>query len=260
MRIDYLCPMNTEAQTSTEFLLKSQLNFRDLGGIKAKEGKKIKPGLIYRSGDLHSISDEDILKLEEIGLATIIDFRSERERTWRPDTIIRTVRQTLNITIPDAVRDLATEYLEQNNLPGLESLLVSEYRNMVNRHRHEFGEFLEVLATTDHLPLVFHCAAGKDRTGLASIFLLKALGVSWNVILDDYFSTNRYNEYYTEKMIVKINGKGLNGDLMRPMLEVRPEYLDAALDEIEVHFGGLDSYVRNTLKAEVEKLQKRFLE
>jgi protein-tyrosine phosphatase len=241
-------------------ILISQPNFRDLGGIITKDGKKIKHGLIFRSGDLHSISDEDITKLEETGLATIIDFRSERERGWSPDKMIKTVRQTLNITIPDAVRDLATEYMEQNNLAGLESLLISEYRRMVNHHRMKYAEFLGILATTVDLPLVFHCAAGKDRTGLAAIFFLTALGVDKTVILDDYYATNRYNEGYAEKMIGKIKEMGLNGDLMRPMLEVRPEYLHAAMDEIDSEFGGIENYVRYTLLADVDRLQSRYLE
>ena len=251
--------MNTETQTSSTLILKSQPNFRDFGGIITSNGKKIIPGLIFRSGDLHSLSEEDIAKLEEIQLASIIDFRSEREREWRPDKIIRTVRSICYITIPDAVRDLATEYLEQKNIAGLESLLISEYRKMVNAHHEKYAEFLKILATTDDLPLVFHCAAGKDRTGLAAIFLLTALGVNKNIILDDYYATNRYNEGYTEKMIGKIKEMGLNGDLMRPMLEVRPEYLDAAMDEIDTQFGGIERYVRDTLKADVERLQLRFL-
>ena len=252
--------MNFEDSTSLPILLQSQPNFRDLGGIVTKDGRKLKSGLIFRSGDLHSLSDEDIRLLEKIGLATIIDFRSERERTWRPDKLISTVKNIYHITIPDAVRDLATEYMEQNNVEGLESLLISEYRRMVNIQHKRFAEFMNILATTDDLPLVFHCAAGKDRTGLAAIFLLTALGVRNSVILDDYYATNRYNEKYAEKMIGKIKEMGLKGDLMRPMLEVRPEYLEAALDEIDNEFEGIDNYIKNVLKADVNSLKNRFLE
>ena len=99
-RNDYLCPMISKSKATSQVLLQCQPNFRDLGGIIAKNGHKIKPGLLFRSGDLHSISDEDVAKLEEIGLATIVDFRSEREREWRPDKKIRTVRNIYHMTIP----------------------------------------------------------------------------------------------------------------------------------------------------------------
>jgi protein-tyrosine phosphatase len=251
--------MISKSKAASQVLLQSQPNFRDLGGIVTNNGKKIRTGLIFRSGDLHSISDEDVAKLEEIGLATIIDFRSEREREWRPDKKIRTVRNIYHMTIPDAVRDQATEFLKQNDLISLESLLIDEYRRMVTEHRKEFAALLNLIANTDDLPLVFHCAAGKDRTGLAAIFLLTALGVSMDLILEDYYSTNGYNAGYAEKMISRIKESGYNGELMRPMLEVRKDYLDAALHEIEHRYGGLSTYLTETLNVDIVKLKNRYL-
>jgi len=251
--------MISKSKATSQVLLQCQPNFRDLGGIIAKNGHKIKPGLLFRSGDLHSISDEDVAKLEEIGLATIVDFRSEREREWRPDKKIRTVRNIYHMTIPDAVRDQATEFLKRNDLGGLESLLIDEYRRMVTEHRKEFADLLNLIANTDDLPLVFHCAAGKDRTGLAAIFLLTALDVSMDLSLEDFYATNGYNAGYAEKMIGRIKEKGYNGELMRPMLEVRKEYLDAALHEIEHRYGGLSTYLTETLNADIRKLKNRYL-
>ncbi|MEI6898855.1 MAG: tyrosine-protein phosphatase [Bacteroidota bacterium] len=252
--------MNTDTTKSKEFYLQSQPNFRDLGGIITKSGKFIKPGLLFRSGDLHSVSDDDIARLEKAGLANIIDFRSDREREWRPDKPISTIKKTIHLTIPDAVRDMATELIQQGDEEGLKTLLISEYRRMVTDHIGEFSAFLDLLVTTDDLPLVFHCAAGKDRTGLATIFLLTALGVRNGVIIENYYATNAYNAKYAAKIIGKINEMGHNGELMRPMLEVRPEYLEAALDEIDEKYDGLEEYVTITLKADVERLRERFLE
>jgi protein-tyrosine phosphatase len=251
--------MISNTKTTTSYFLPSQPNFRDLGGIVTKNGQKIKPGLLFRSGDLHSVSDEDVAKLEEIGLATIVDFRSEREREWRPDKKIRTVRNIYHMTIPDAVRDQATEFLKRNDLSGLESLLIDEYKRMITEHRREFADLLNLIANTNDLPLVFHCAAGKDRTGLAAIFLMSALGVSIEMILEDYYSTNGYNAGYAEKMIGRIKENGYNGELMRPMLEVRKEYLDAALNEIELRYSGLTTYITKILNADIGKLKNRYL-
>ena len=249
-----------ETKNPSPFLLKSQPNFRDMGGILTVDGKKIRPGLIFRSGDLHSLADEDIMTLEQNGLSTVIDFRSEREREWRPQKTIRSVKKVYKLIIPDVVREIATGYLEQNNLTGLESLLIDEYRRMVSENRREFSDFLSLLAGTAGLPLVFHCAAGKDRTGLAAIFFLTALGVSKEVAIKDYYATNSYIAAYTDKIVGKIKERGLNGEIMRPLLEVRPEYLNAAMDVIDTQFGGLNEYVVSELKADIERLRKRFLE
>ena len=251
--------MISEANTSTNFHLESQPNFRDLGGFPTADGRKIKTGLLFRSGDLHSWTDEDLLKLDALQIATIIDFRSDRERESRPDSVLSSVKSIMNLVIPDLSREQAVEYLSTNNARGLETLLIDVYRTMVNDNQKEYKEFFNILANTSHLPILFHCAAGKDRTGLASLFLLTALGVDMKHILEDYFSTNVHNLDYSNKIIEKINEMGFNGELMRPMLEVREEYLNAALDEIDLKYRGLNAFLTETLNADIGKLKKRYL-
>jgi protein-tyrosine phosphatase len=251
--------MNSHELNNKRFLIHSQPNFRDLGGFPANDGKKVRSGLLYRSGDLFSWTEEEIRQLEKLGIATIIDFRSEREREQRPDTAISSVRSILNLVIPDKSRETAAEYLTNRNAEGLEKLLVEVYRTMVNESQEEYREFFRVLAGTDHLPVLFHCAAGKDRTGLASLFLLTALGVSWEYIMEDYYATNILNREYSDRMISQISDNGFDGELMRPMLEVREEYLDAALKEIDSKYGGMNEFLTRVLKADIETLRERYL-
>lgn len=241
-------------------ILKSQLNFRDLGGLPAADGRKVKPGLLFRSGELYSLSDEDIRYLESINLALVIDFRAQREILKRPDKKISSVRDHIHIDIHDTARDTAEQFLAQNDAAGLANVLVRDYRRLVNDHQKDFSRFLHILACTEELPAVFHCAAGKDRTGLAAVFLLAALGVDIETIRHDYIATNDYTIDYTRKIIEKVITNGQNGEILRPLFEVRNEYLNAALDEIDNNFGGLYTFVRETLKADVVKLQDKFLE
>jgi protein-tyrosine phosphatase len=252
--------MISRIHNNSRFPLESQPNFRDMGGFPAADGKRIKSGLLFRSGDLHSWSDEDIKKLEQLKIATIIDFRSDRERENRPDNAVSSVKSIMNLVIPDHSRDQTAEYLAANNAEGLTTVLVEVYRSMVNDSQKEYKEFFNILTNTRHLPILFHCAAGKDRTGLASLFLLSALGVDMEHILEDYYSTNIYNGEYSNNIISRINQMGLNGELMRPMLEVRKEYLDAALNEIDLKYGGLNLFLTKTLEADIGKLKERYLE
>ena len=173
-------------------ILSGQQNFRDLGGIPGKDGRKIMPGLLFRSGDLHSITDDDIKTLTRLGLAMIIDFRSSREYEKRPNREIPGVREIKHLPIYDAPRDLAATYVEEGNEEGLQKLLIGEYERIILHYTAEYRQFLFEVTHNANIPLVFQCSAGKDRTGLATIFLLTALGVGMKEILEDYFLTNVY--------------------------------------------------------------------
>jgi protein-tyrosine phosphatase len=252
--------MNTFLSDSFIPVLSGQHNFRDLGGIPAKDGRKIRSGLLYRSGDLHSITDEDVLTLERLGIAMIIDFRSPREIEKRPNRDIPGVRGIKYLPIYDAPRDLAAKYIEEGNEEGLKQLLTGEYERIILNYPAEYKQFLFEVAHNPNVPLVFQCSAGKDRTGLATIFLLTALGVGMEKILEDYYLTNIYAQAHAREIIGNLNHKGHNGELMRPMLEVRQEYLDAAFSVINERYGNLESFIYGKLAAEAELLRERFLE
>jgi protein-tyrosine phosphatase len=252
--------INTINTSSFSPILEGQHNFRDLGGLPADNGFATRHGMIYRSGDLSSITDTDIAVLENIGLTMVIDFRSERERIHRPDRVIPSVREIRHIAINDSSREKAMESIARNDAASLEKVLISDYRRIIRENQGEYREFLSELAFSPHLPLVFHCVAGKDRTGLASVFLLTALGVQFDSVFDDYIASRIYNAALTAKLINKINEKGHNGEIIRPLLEVKKEYLDAALAEIRENHGDLRDFVVNNLQADVARLRERFLE
>ncbi len=240
-------------------ILNNQLNFRDLGGIVTTDGWKVKQGLLFRSGDFFSLSPQDILTLEQMNLSTIIDLRAQREIDKRPDKVPSTIKELIHIDIHDAARDKAERFLENNDAEGLETVLIGDYIRMTDTCQAEFSRFLQILATTENLPLVYHCAAGKDRTGLATVFLLTALGVDIQNIWDDYMATNEYAASYTEKIIRKVTESGLNGSILRPLLEVRKEYLGSALTHIDEKYNGLKCFVEVVLKADTAMLKKKYL-
>ena len=240
-------------------ILSGQHNFRDLGGLPSTLGGTIKPRTLFRSGDLHSISDADVGLLEKLGLAMIIDFRSDKERERRPNRKISTVRQTRLLPIHDAPRETASEYVRQKNAQGLNELLIHEYSRIIQQYVEEYRLFMHELATNPNIPVVFQCSAGKDRTGLATLFILTALGVDEDVIMKDYYATNHYAQAHATEIIGILNNDGYHGELMQPLLEVRPAYMEAAFAEISRSFGNLDHFVFEILQADVVKLRNRFL-
>jgi protein-tyrosine phosphatase len=252
--------MNTLLSEPFKPVLSGQHNFRDLGGILTNDGRRIRPGLLYRSGDLHSITDEDIKTLTQLGLAMIIDFRSPREYEKRPNREIPGIKGIKHLSIYDAPRDLAARYVEESNEEGLKQLLIGEYERIILHYTAEYRQFLFEVAHNPNIPLVFQCSAGKDRTGLATIFLLTALGIGMEEILKDYFRTNIFAQAHACEIIGILNHDGHNGELMRPMLEVRAEYLDAAFSAIHEQYGNLENFVFDELAANPELLQERYLE
>jgi protein-tyrosine phosphatase len=232
------------------FILSSQPNFRDFGGIPSLNGQKIKSGAIFRSGDLSMLTPGDVELLCRMGLRTIVDFRSDREILKRPDRDIATVASRLQFPIEDAARELAMRLFDDRNAEGLKNLLVDDYRRMIREHTSAFRDFFTTLQTGNPFPLVFHCAAGKDRTGMAAWFLLSALDVPEEVIRKDYLATNVYSRSFADKIVAKTNEKGMHGEIIRPLLEVRDEYIDAALEVIEKEFGGMEQFLVKELRVD----------
>ena len=240
--------------------LENQPNFRTLEGIQTANGRKFRKNMVYRSGSLNKLSPSDISKLEDIGLALVIDFRSDREVSSYPGTVIPSVKNTLRIIISDEARDRAMEFLERNDAAGLENVLIADYRRMIRNDSMRFAEFFRTLEQATDLPLVYHCAAGKDRTGIATVLLLTALDVDIDTVKQDYFLSNERLKSYAERLIRKVTEEGRNGEILRPMMEVRQEYLQAALDEIDCSFGGLDNYLSKILRVDSELLKTKYLE
>jgi len=241
-------------------IIKKQPNFRDIGGIETSDGHTVKSGLIFRSGDLSTLSEKDIRILEEMGLATIIDFRSPREIDECPDKRISTVKEIIHLPIHDSARDLAEKYFENEDAIGLENLLIGDYRRMVKGYICEFRKFFQILSFTHDLPLVFHCTAGKDRTGLASVFFLSALGVGFSEIWKNYIDSNLYAQSTTDRIIREITDQGKNGEILRPLFEVRERYLKAALEQIDISYHGMEAFLKTTLNVDSSLLRLRFLD
>jgi protein-tyrosine phosphatase len=242
------------------FILKSQPNFRDVGGMEGVNGRKVKKEILFRSGALHKLTDDDILRLANLGIKQIVDFRSDREREPRPDKKIPTVEVETNLPIIDGIHEVVQESFENADAEVLKIILGKEYRRMVVENSDAFRRFFHILANTNALPLVFHCAMGKDRTGLAGYFLLHSLGVPEDQNRKHYLESNEYLSEYIDELIIRFTEPGKDGRILRPLLQVSNEYLDAGLDEINKNYGSLENYICSELEVDVERLRALYLD
>ena len=233
--------------------LASTPNFRDMGGLPAGDGRTLRHGLLYRSEDFSNLSDSDAQLLQGLGVQLLCDVRSERERQQHPNRWPADSTGTLNLNIAADLRashQAITELL--SGTPGVEQAeqaMCVTYQLFPAAFAERLAELFARILQGGHLPLVFHCAAGKDRTGFIAAILLSALGVERETIYADYLlSAERWTGERSEAAIRRYLQPLCDGEpaveVIRTLCHVSPTYLDAAFEVIEQEFGGLPAYLQ----------------
>lgn len=242
-------------------------NTRDLGGLKTAGGRTIRRGKLIRSGALGQLSKRDIAFLEAIPLRAIVDFRTEREISEKPDLVIPDTEQIHCPILPQltgVTRELGDDgipaYFRMAMEIGMEAnewmaglylpLVESEYSQT------HYRDFFRILMEHREGALLYHCTIGKDRVGVGTMLLLSALGVDRDEIMADYLLTTLYTEQ-NRKSVCEEASAYTDDPAAQFALEAfesaRESYLNAALSSIDAHFGGMDSYLTEVLKIGLEE-------
>ena len=237
-----------------------QSNFRDLGGYKTKDGRRVKWGLVFRSGKCNSLTEDDLAYLATIPLKTVIDFRSSSEQKAEPDKVPTTTVNCINYPIePGNLSSIDVAYvIRRGDVEGAKQYLVAGNREFVISFQAEYKSFFEMLMETDKTPLMFHCTAGKDRAGFAAALFLAALGVERETIIEDYMLTNELTGVTMEAMKA-LYGDNKMAECMYYISSVQKEYIEMALTTIDENYGGMDKFLVQQLGVDVEKLRKLYL-
>jgi protein-tyrosine phosphatase len=220
------------------------INFRDIGGYRAKDGYIVAWRRLFRSGDFRNMTRSDLnLLTEEIGLTSVIDLRSS----------IEVERQGIGL--------LAETDIKYHNISFIvgadrveDERLFREFTNMGQFYLHllrhsEFGErivaALEIIAETENHPLVFNCAIGKDRTGILAAILLSVLGVEDEDIIEDYSLSTPY----MEELLRRIRSDPEIARAIEPLpayfWEAAPESMSLFLSTLRREHGSIESYLKS---------------
>src|SRR5664279_336233 len=216
-------------------------NFRDLGGYPGKGGRIVRWRQIFRSNHLGHLTEADIELLRPLGLRSAFDFRGTEERVAATCGVAEIAVHSLPIE-PTVVAALRARLAERAALSMADALEVMQdsYRNYVRYNTPSFRALFAHLLE-DRAPLVIHCTAGKDRTGFACALILHTLGVSDDVIAEDYLLTNRY--YRRDPA----NGSELPDNVKNVLGTVQASFLGAAFAAIDADYGDLETYLRDGL-------------
>jgi len=232
--------------------LQGTANTRDIGGYVAADGRRVKWGLLYRSDALADLGANDLEILRQMSLATITDFRSDSERSAAPDRLPRQTPALRYRTV--AVSNPAVDVKELGRKVFAGELTHSELEALLDRRayvndpalRRAWGDWLRSLAEPGALPQVFHCTAGKDRTGFAAAIVLLALGVPRTTVMEDFLLSNHYLEASIDRDVTRIQSEAktqLDEQLLRQVVGVSAASLQQAFTEMESRFGSVDNYL-----------------
>ncbi len=242
-------------------------NTRDLGGYTAQDGRTVRWGMLYRSGDLNDLTRSDWEYWQHIGIQEVIDFREPEALERKPDRLPPSsslVIQQFSVYDTSVTRQENRKLLQQADSYtfNAETILLENNRMYVAQYTNAFAQAFDELLQQEE-PLLYHCSAGKDRTGFMSAMLLYALGVPHETIMRDYMASNYYRQARICRRAKLSPLIGINPRVSLPLLEVRPIYLQAAFQVIEEQYGSLDEYLENGLGVspqERKMLQTKYLE
>lgn len=248
--------------------LEHALNIRELGGYQTTDGRFVKWHKLIRSGDISNLSKPEQAKLISYGLKYIIDLRSPDESEYKPDPVPDNVIYKLYPVYPTKINessDLEELPLESHDFNST----YDPYLDMIlSKHaRKTFYNLFKVLLsnTENNKVVLFHCAAGKDRTGIASLLILASLGVPYKIIRDDYLLTNIvYSEYDQNKLRTQLNNHNISSFIndMNSRFNVLGYQLDTINKLIIKNFKNWNSFFESALnlkKSDLENLKKLYL-
>ena len=228
-------------------------NFRDLGGIPGADGKRVVWGTFIRADGLNTLTDDDLAYLASMPVKTLVDFRSDMEAYRSPDRVPTSVKTLVHLPVTPG-HLLSDSGRRFGDYESAKAFMLDMYRDLalnddtVKTYRRFFAQ----VQNASCLPILFHCTAGKDRTGIAAALILFALGVERELVLENY-----------EESTLFLDKK------YAPAIEKRPElkdlfsaeriYLEEALALIESKHGSVLAYLENVLNVDIATIRRSFL-
>jgi protein-tyrosine phosphatase len=246
--------------------LEGTLNFRDLGGYPASGGTT-RWGVVYRADKLSELTDADLAHLGGLGIRTVCDFRYDREVDEDPSRLpdgARVVRMAIGSSVGDNPNSLE-DLIRAGAITHVVAADVADsYVRTLEQRTDLLRGLVELVADPEHHPVVIHCTAGKDRTGIAAALLLGAVGVDEATIIQDYALTDQYrSEARLADIGPRLARDGIDIENLRVLFTAPAETMELALAGVRERWGGILPYVTDELgvsDATLDALRGAFVE
>ncbi len=242
-------------------------NFRDIGGYRNANGLRVRWGRVYRSGTMAMLTDADQHYMASLGIKVICDFRSSKERKVRP------TRWSESHAVDHWSRDHESSVGElvaaithpEASAAAMRERMIAAYRHLPYEQADSYREVFRRIAAGD-LPLIFHCSAGKDRTGIAAALLLTLLGVPRDKVIEDYLLTERFFERGCRLVISDPTSSrfaSVDPAIWEPMMRAETGYIEAMFDTVLQRHGSVEAYLEQQLGVDAamrERIRRELLE
>ena len=201
----------------------------------------MKPGLLFRSDLLYHLNPKEKALLRDNNIKVVIDLRNKDEVEHLKDTNIKAIKFVNNPMLPESKggeeSPLKTVTIKHMTLPDMDNA----YRELVRRDRQSaWSNIFNILLADNGGAILYHCSAGKDRTGVVTAVILTALGIDKETIYQDYLLTNEKPLYY-KKMALQMDPE--SREIFLDYFQAKKEYLDASFDEINKIYGSFDKFL-----------------
>lgn len=245
-----LMPLAANAQVADSLSrvvkMEGAVNFRDIGGYKTKDGREVMKNRIYRAADISRLTENDMKKMQERRIYTVLDFRGKKESAMAPDRLLRGTDYTLCPAGSDnlpTTKDLAEMLKDENFLLSMYGAPSIKFYG--DRYKPMFQKLLSL---SDSDALMYHCTGGRDRTGMATALILYALQVPMDIIEADYVASNIYLAPVNKNMYQSITQlSGLSEEEITERMKLRPELLQNFFAAIKESYGSIERFMEKEL-------------
>lgn len=278
-----LFPFHRETLQAQQYLpVDGIVNARDLGGYPAAGGKTVRHGLLLRSASLAEAKEKDLSYLSGIPVGTVVDFRMDFELRGKEDKMIpgaRYVRLPVNSSGIDVADEDAKELSRHKSFDIRKFIMIAAFNKRAQKIAHEmypimvmdedcqkqFAAFLQMAVHADSA-ILFHCTQGKDRAGLASAFILSALGVDRETIIKDFDATNAIYAKDVKRLSRRVRffgGKDKEIETVKAFIGANTDNFIKVLDLIDSEYGSMLNYIQGPLGLsdnDIQRLKERYLQ
>jgi protein-tyrosine phosphatase len=239
-------------------------NFRDLGGYQTEDGRSVSWGKLYRSANFAKTSRGDQKVLTDLQLTSLVDFRSAAEKEEEPNQLVDNPGyQIVEIPTMDGGDNSVSEEImarfEHGDFSDFnpDAFMIEANRQFASTFTPQFSRFMQVILKAEGKPVVWHCSAGKDRTGFAAAIILRILGVPEDVVMQDYMLSREpaLAARQKELSLVRLLKGEEAAQKMSVLLGVEESWLQAAFDTIDEQNGSFDKYVEQALGLDQDDIQ-----
>ncbi len=225
-------------------------NFRDIGGLKTKEGTFMKSGVLFRSDELSKMTTQDCALLHDLNIKVICDLRTSKEyhKKSPPHSVIKAMKR---LHIPLHTHDINRKKLlsflfSKTGEADFEQFRTNYYHHIAFESTAQIKEIITILSHEENQPALIHCRAGKDRTGFIAAIIQLLVGVPYESVAQEYLKTNQFYESHMNKLIKVMRWVTLfrvSRERMKFMLMAHQTDLDKVYEAIIHHYGSVEDYL-----------------